>query len=114
MLFMKQFIFTKNLALLINFLIAQGYYPSMGEVWRSEEQAILYAKEHKGIIHSLHCKRLAVDIYLHDSKGNFLTDKKHYEEAGKYWESLDHKNRWGGHFPAGCLKDYDHFQMSDS
>jgi len=113
MLWFKQAIFAKNLALLIQFILGQGLYVTMGETFRSVEQAKIYANEHKGIIHSLHCKRLAVDLNIHDKDGNYLTDRKYYEEAGKYWESLDSNNRWGGHFPSWCLKDYDHFERQD-
>jgi hypothetical protein len=33
-----QSIFAKNVALLIQFILAQGYFVSMGECWRSPEQ----------------------------------------------------------------------------
>jgi len=110
----KQAVFTKNVALLLNFLCGQGYEVSLGECWRSPETAHTYAIEHKGIEHSLHCKRLAIDINLHDKDGKYLTDSKYYEVAGKYWQSLHVHNRWGGFFKSGCCKvDCSHFEMQD-
>jgi hypothetical protein len=111
---MKQAIFAKNVALLLNFIIGQGYYVTFGEAFRTVEQAQIYFQEHKGIAHSLHCKRLAIDLNIHDSKGTYLVDDKYYSMAGKYWESLDPANRWGGNFHSGCAKgDGNHFEMQD-
>jgi hypothetical protein len=113
MLLNLQILFSKNLILLLQFVFSQGYEVTMGEVWRSPEQAMIYFKEGKGIVHSQHCKRLAVDLNL-QKNGKYITDTKDYEIIGKYWETLDHRNRWGGHFPTGCRKDLDHFEMRDN
>lgn len=114
MLVSKQIIFAKNVALLINYIFSQGYTITFGEAWRTQEQAHIYALEHKGIEHSLHCKRLAVDLNLHDKDGKYITDPKSYEFAGKYWCQLDRSNRWGGHFKYGCaVCDCTHFEMQD-
>ncbi len=69
--------------------------------------ATLYAKQGKGIVNSLHRKRLAVDINLF--KGNkFLSETESYREIGEYWESLHPLNRWGGRF-----QDGNHFEMKE-
>lgn len=110
----KQSVFAKNVALLLQFLFGQGYEVSFGEAWRSPETAHIYALEKKGISHSLHCKRLAIDLNLHDKDGKYLTDAKYYEAAGKYWQSLHMHNRAGVFFKSGCCKvDSSHFEMQD-
>jgi hypothetical protein len=109
-MFIAQSIFAKNVALLIQFILAQGYFISFSEAWRPQVTANYYAGKHIGISHSLHCERLAIDLNLHDASGKYLTDKKHYQAAGAYWESLDKKNLWGGHFTSGTIGDFDHFE----
>lgn len=74
--------------------------------------AAIYAKEGKGIVKSLHCDRLAIDINLFTSDGILLQDKKSYEPFGEYWETLDPRNRWGGRFKT--LVDSVHFEMQES
>lgn len=114
LLWQKQILFAKNVALLIQFIFSQGYSVSFGEAYRTPEQAEIYFKERKGIEHSLHCKRLAIDLNLHDTNGHYLTNIKDYAFAGKYWESLHLHNRWGGNFKSGCAKgDSNHFEMQD-
>ena len=118
LLWTKQIIFAKNVALLIQFIFAHGYSVTFGEAYRTQEQAQIYFKEHKGIEHSLHCKRLAVDLNLHYKDGKYLTDSRDYLFAGKYWESLHIHNRWGGNFcklshGTKCMIDGNHFEMQD-
>lgn len=122
MLFQLQAIFSKNIVLLINFIFSQGYLVTFGETWRTPEMAQIYFKEHKGILNSLHCKRLAIDLNFLDQKGHYITDSKAYAVAGKYWESLDGRNRWGGNFKqvpgdisrhSKCFCDATHFEMRD-
>src|ERR1017187_7506628 len=94
----NQVIFTLNVASLIDYVAANNHALTFGEAYRTPEQAAIYAKEGKGIAHSLHTERLAVDMNLFDDKGNYLTDKSAYEPFGKYWKSLNSANRWGGDF----------------
>lgn len=110
-LFEKQRIFALNVAALIKFINDFGQYCTLGEAERSQEQAEIYAKEGKGIVDSLHCKRLAIDLNLFDKNGLYLTQKKDYEMAGEFWEKLHSLNRWGGRFEH--LVDLDHFEMQD-
>ena len=103
----KQHIFAMNLAKLLQHVESLGVTCSVGEVYRTQEQAEIYVKEGKGILYSQHCKNLAVDLQLF-SNGVFLQDKKDYQLLGEYWESLDAFNIWGGRFPR---VDLVHFEM---
>lgn len=105
--------FTIHVAQLIKFIWDEGHRCSLGEAYRTPEQAAIYAAQGKGIKDSLHCKRLAIDINLFSNEGIYLTDSKDYEFAGKYWEELDPHNRWGGTFTdsVGRAKpDGNHFE----
>lgn len=115
-LFEEQAIFTQNVGKLLTFIYKNGYKCSMGEAWRSPEQAAIYAKEGKGIKDSLHCERLAIDLNLFDHNDHYLNDFHDYEFIGTYWESLHKNNEWGGHWhptkdhPKQTV-DMDHFEM---
>ena len=103
----NQKLFARDIAKLILYVIDQGYTCTLGEAYRTPEQAAIYAQEGKGIKDSLHCKRLAIDINLF--KGDdYLTASKDYAFLGEYWESLDPQNRWGGRF-----KDGNHFERQE-
>lgn len=104
----KQHIFAMNLAKLLQHVESSGVTCSVGEVFRTKEQAEIYAKEGKGIIDSQHCKKLAVDLFLF-ANGKFLQKKEDYKLLGEYWKSLHPDNRWGGDFPK--LVDSVHFEM---
>lgn len=103
----KQHIFAMNLSKLLQYVEATGLTCSVGEVFRTKEQAEIYVKEGKGILDSQHCKKLAVDLFLF-SNGKFLDKKDDYKSLGEYWESLNAENRWGGKFPR---VDSVHFEM---
>lgn len=106
----KQSVFAQNVAQLIMHVDTIGLTCTLGEVWRSPEQAEIYAKQGKGIVDSLHCKKLAVDLHLFSPHGQYLTDTKSYEPLGEYWQSLNPANRWGGFFKR---VDSVHFEMQD-
>lgn len=102
--------FAEDVARLIDYIYQEQYAITFGEAYRTKEQAEIYAKEGKGILDSLHCKRLAIDINLF--KGNvWLTDHGSYERFGCYWENLDARNRWGGRFKRD---DANHFERQDT
>ena len=108
----KQAVFAHNVAKLIEFIYSKGYSCSLGETYRTAAQAAAYAKEGKGIVNSLHCKRLAIDINLFSPDGHYFPETKDYEQFGKFWEALDVNNKWGGHF-TGKVIDGNHFQMNE-
>lgn len=105
-----QQLFARDLIKLFSYIHEQGYAFTLGEAYRTPEQAELYAKSDKGIKNSLHIKRLAIDINLFDDKNIFLTETKDHESFGKYWESLHPANRWGG-----CFKrpDGNHYERNE-
>src|SRR5579863_3409367 len=105
----KQSLFAHNVATLIDYIYANQHAITFGEAWRTPEQAAIYAKEGKGIAHSLHIERLAVDLNLFDSNGNMLTTMQDYEKFGDFWKKLHPDNRWGGDFKT--LVDSNHFEM---
>ena len=115
-IFDEQAIFSTNVSKLLAFIYKNNYKCSLGEAWRSPEQAAIYAKEGKGIRDSLHCERLAIDLNLFDNNGKYLNDFDDYEVIGTYWESLHKDNEWGGRWhpskqhPKQTV-DMDHFEM---
>lgn len=106
----KQAIFAQNLARLIVYVDTIGMTCTIGEVMRTPEQAQIYAQKGIGIKDSLHCKKLAVDMFLFNDAGKYLEDFKSYEQLGTYWKSLNINNRWGGDWKK---KDLVHFEMMD-
>lgn len=104
----RQELFAKNVAYLINFIFHQGYTCTLGEAYRTQEQAQWYAEKGIGSKNSLHCKRLAIDLNLFKD-GEYLSKSDYYEFAGEYWYSLHEDNRWGG---AGG--DGNHFSMTET
>lgn len=102
----KQVVFAKNVAALISYIFEQKYSCTLGEAYRTVEQAEIYAKQGKGIKNSQHCKRLAIDINLFSPQGQYLTATQDYKPFGQYWVTLDKENRWGGTF-----NDGNHFEM---
>lgn len=107
----KQSIFTQNVAKLLQAMKDRGFNPTLGECYRTTEQAALNAKDGKGIAHSLHCERLAVDINLLDKDGNYLTDNYSYKIFSGIWKEMHPYNKWGGDFVP--LVDSNHFQMNN-
>lgn len=104
----QQAIFARNVAKLIEHIFESGYSCTLGEAFRTFEQAKLYAEQGKGSLNSQHCKRLAIDLNLFKD-GVYLQDTKDHAPFGKYWESLDASNNWGGKFPRG---DGNHYEMA--
>lgn len=113
-IFEHQKTFTRNIAHLIAHIFDSGYSCTLGEVYRTHEQALLNARLGKGIVNSNHCYRLAVDLNLFDASGKYLQGVKDYEKFGIFWERLNPFNEWGGRFRNGkgqLIGDYNHFEM---
>jgi hypothetical protein len=107
----KQALFAVNVAKLIDYIHAQGYLVTFGEAYRTPQQAQWDAQSGTGIVNSLHCKRLAIDLNLLSCQGEYISDTAHYEKCGHYWTSLHPFNRWGGTFKTRA--DGNHFEMQD-
>jgi hypothetical protein len=108
-LFDQQVIFAQNVGKLIDYVFKTPFTCTLGEVYRTPEQAVLDAKKGIGIKDSLHIKRLAIDLNLFKN-GKYLTDSKDYATLGAYWKSLHVLNSWGGDFPK---PDGNHFNMRE-
>lgn len=96
----KQFLFTTLVAEFIPELKAMGYEVTFGDAYRPAETAKLYSKDGRGILNSLHCQRLAIDLMLFKD-GKWLTDPADYLEAGELWETKSRDGAmccWGGRF----------------
>jgi hypothetical protein len=105
----KQHIFALKTAYFIEYLNSIGYKVTFGEAYRTKEQAEIYAKEGLGIVHSLHCDRLAVDLNLFDLDDKMLTTFDEIKPFGEHWEQNGPEYRWGGRFKH--LVDLNHFEM---
>lgn len=86
-----------------------GYNVTLGEAYRTPEQAKLDAAKGTGIVDSLHCERLAIDLNLFTRGGEYLTGAEGYTELGTWWKKQGLNYRWGGDF---TTRDYDHFSLS--
>lgn len=111
----KRAIFSRNISFLVIWLNQQpGIMAAYDEVKRSVETAERYAKKGIGIRNSFHLTGLAADVLLWKN-GTYQTQTPAYAEAGKMWEAMNPKNRWGGNFhdSKGRPKpDGNHFEMT--
>lgn len=91
-----------------------GVTVTMGECWRSPQQAAWNAAHSVGITHSLHCERLAVDLLcfrLVHGEWEYLSGggEPEYRILGQFWKLLHPQNRWGGDF---AHADPGHFSLA--
>lgn len=120
----KQSRFARQLPRLLDYAYSLGYEVTLGECYRSDEQAEINAigkhgreavaqlvvrnfpnlaakirnNTGNGIRNSLHTKRLAIDLQLFNEQGLWLQDEYAYRMLGEYWESLGEDHCWGGRF----------------
>lgn len=100
--------FAQSAAKLIQKAAEFGYGVTLGETWRTPQQAQWDADHHIGIAHSLHMDRLAIDLNLFKD-GVFLTTPDAYVQLGSWWKTLGPSYRYGGDFK---IKDWDHFSIT--
>ena len=100
--------FAQLAAKLIQQADALGYGVTLGEAWRTPQQAQWNADHNTGVVHSLHIERLAIDLNLFKN-GNYLTTPDAYTQLGEWWEQQDPNCRWGGRFKN---VDLDHYSLS--
>lgn len=101
-----QQLFAELTVKLYDWILQRGYKFTYGETWRDPRIAELNAKDGKGIAHSLHTDRLAVDINLFKD-GKYLSETADHAAFGAYWKSLHPLCRWGGDF-----KDGNHYSVT--
>lgn len=104
-----QWAFMQDVSKLIVWAHNNGFVLTGGELYRTlEQQKIYYANGASKTMQSNHLRRLAIDFNIF--KDNALATLQEIEPLGKYWESLNPLNRWGGHF--STIKDGPHFERN--
>lgn len=101
--------FAQSAAGLIKKAAEMGYAVTLGEGWRTPEQAQWNADHGTGIAHSLHTERLAIDLNFFKD-GAYIQDGSKLKEIGDWWKRLGPNYRWGGDFQH--LPDGNHFSLS--
>src|SRR5882672_5406600 len=101
--------FAQSAAKLIQKAVELGYTVTLGEAWRSPQQAQWDADHGTGISHSLHASRLAIDLNFFKG-GVYIKDGSLLADVGAWWKSLGPAYRWGGDF--AHLVDGGHFSLS--
>jgi hypothetical protein len=108
----KQHAFSKTLAKFILDLASRGYCVTLGEAWRPNQQAQLYAVTGQGIKNSNHCIRLAVDLNIFLDRV-WLVTRQELEIPGILWKSYSNDLFtccWGGDFKSAdcCHFSFEH------
>lgn len=99
----KQSIFARLAAQLILKINRDGFECTLGEAYRSPEEAARLAKLGIGIKSSLHSLKLAIDINLFKD-GKYLSSTESHRIFGEWWEQLstdEYECAWGGRFDDG-------------
>ena len=95
----EQAAFLRDFAKLIQEATQQGFIVTAGELLRPIQMQEIYVKERKSkTMNSLHLQKLAGDLNFFTPEGKYITTIESLIPLGKYWESLNPKNRWGGNF----------------
>ena len=82
----RQSIFASNAAKLILWANEQpGMYVTLGEAWRPQEMASLYAQRGMGIARSIHQDRMAIDLNLF-LNGEYQSTTAAYKPLGEFWK----------------------------
>jgi hypothetical protein len=104
----KQSLFATLAAKLILRAHEMGFAVTLGEAYRSPEEAARLASLGKGIKASLHTQRLAIDLNLFRD-GVYLSNVDDYRPLGEWWETQSFDGAtccWGGRF-----RDGNHFSI---
>jgi hypothetical protein len=104
-LLIKQQQFSIMIAKMIVWAYEHDYTITLGEAYRTPEQAELNAKKGIGIANSLHTLRLAMDLNVF-RHGIWLTHSMDLAELGLEWERMG--GTWGGRFKK---PDGNHFSL---
>ena len=92
----RQWIFLQDVALLVQYARARGWKLTGGNLYRTPEQN----RAVNGSAHSMHMKRLAIDLNLFVD-GSLVTHTAWHRPLGEFWESIRPENSWGGRFNDG-------------
>ena len=87
--------FAKMVPRLIDKAHELGFQVTLGETYRSLEEARRLARTGAGVQMSLHCDRLAIDLHLFVD-GVYQTQSEVHRPLGEWWESQG--GSWGGRF----------------
>lgn len=101
----RQFLFTRCLVKLFDFIHVSGAEFTLGEGYIGDS---VQAGEGAHMPNSLHFKRLAQDINLFIDGKYIAGVHPMWYRVGEYWKSLDPACRWGGDFKIG---DFNHFSV---
>lgn len=93
----KQVEFTRTLGKFLVWCDRRGYEVIGAELFRTREQAELYAAQGKGIKNSVHTKKLAIDLFRYKD-GKVTWAHEDYRPLGEKWETMHPLARWGGRF----------------
>ncbi len=106
----EQAAFLLDVCKLIQHANEQGWVITGGELYRTpEQQAIHFKAGRSKTMNSVHLRRMAIDLnFFRD--GKLVWDREQIAPLGKFWESLNPKNRWGGNFRS--LVDVPHFERN--
>jgi hypothetical protein len=96
----KQSHFARLVPRLIDHALVLGFEVTLGESYRSPEEAARLAALGLGIAASLHTLKLAIDLNLFKD-GQYLSSTASHRPLGEWWEQLDPLCRWGGRFGDG-------------
>ena len=103
----KQVLFTATLGKFLAWCAQRGHEVILAEVFRTPEQAAIYAEQGKGIKNSVHTKKLAGDMFLMID-GKITWNPDDYKVLGDKWKSMHELARWGGDFKG---RDAVHFSF---
>lgn len=106
----KQSVFAVHIARLILFAESTGHHITMGEGWRSDEEALRLSILGKGEEKSLHRLRLAQDLNLFSKSGIWLTRTEDHRFLAEWWLQQHVLARWGGNFQH--RKDGNHYSFT--
>lgn len=86
-----------------------GYEITVGDAYRDPRAFGAIGKSGPyGQTNSCHKLRLAIDLNLFTTDGQYLDKTDDHKKLGEYWESLDPLCRWGGRFNDGNHYSLEH------
>jgi len=94
----KQAEFTRCLGRLLVWCEDNGISVIGAELYRTKEQAKIYSDQGKGIVNSVHTKKLAIDLFVYTADKSISWNPDDYKVIGDRWKGLSPFARWGGDF----------------